>query len=48
MAKAIDYQVEPPVIGPTAEEELQRLLQTLHGAWRAAPCQRHGGQQRLA
>ncbi|GAL59488.1 hypothetical protein EV102420_18_00660 [Pseudescherichia vulneris NBRC 102420] len=30
MAKAIDYQVEPPVIGPTAEEELQRLLQTLH------------------
>ena len=30
MAKAIDYQVEPPKIGPTAEEELQRLLQTLH------------------
>ena len=30
MAKAIDYEVEPPVIGPTAEEELQRLLQTLH------------------
>ncbi|HBI08853.1 MAG TPA: hypothetical protein DDY57_01615, partial [Franconibacter pulveris] len=30
MAKAIEYQVEPPKIGPTAEEELQRLLQTLH------------------
>lgn len=30
MAKSIEYQVEPPKIGPTAEEELQRLLQTLH------------------
>lgn len=30
MAKAIEYQVDPPTIGPTAEEELQRLLQTLH------------------
>ncbi|ABU78175.1 DUF1641 domain-containing protein [Cronobacter sakazakii] len=30
MAKAIDYQPEPPRIGPTADEELQRLLQTLH------------------
>ena len=30
MAKAIDYTPEPPRIGPTAHEELERLLQSLH------------------
>lgn len=30
MAKAIEYQPEPAKIGPDANEELQRLLETLH------------------
>lgn len=30
MAEPISYQPRPPVIGPTASDELQQLLQTLH------------------
>nr|WVJ85646.1 DUF1641 domain-containing protein [Xanthomonas campestris pv. campestris] len=30
MAEPLDYDVKPPPIGPTAREELDRLLETLH------------------
>lgn len=30
MAEPLSYQPMPPVIGPTAREELDRLLETLH------------------
>lgn len=32
MAEPITYQPKPPTIGPTAREELDRLLETLHDA----------------
>ena len=32
MAEPISYQPKPPTIGPTAREELEQLLETLHGS----------------